>query len=315
MIRRLAALAMCRARHQVLIFHRVFDRPDPMHPSEPSAEWFRALVRMLATDFELLSLSAAVQRAGEGRLSGRSLSITFDDGYADNATVATPILAEFNAPATFFVASGFLDGGRMWNDSIIETVRRLDQGRHTIDGPSPIVFELSDWESRRRAAESIITAWKHLPLADRQANVDRLATRVAELPSELMMSSDQLRAMAHTPGVTIGGHTRNHPILAKLDAAEARSEIEDGKRDIEGLVQQEVTLFAYPNGKQVADYHVEHADLVRQAGFQAAVATDWGTLDAQTDRFTIPRFTPWHKNLARFSIDLARCHHGLIEAG
>ncbi len=312
MIRRLAALAMRRPRHQTLIFHRVRNQPDPMSPSEPTTNWFRGLVQMLANDFELLSLSTAVQRAVEGRLSGRSVSITFDDGYADNQTVALPILAEFNAPATFFVASGFLDGGRMWNDTIIETIRRLPEGRYSIDGPTPVAFELSDWESRRTAAASTIIAWKHLPLADRQACVDQLAAKVAELPSDLMMSSNQLRALANTPGVTIGGHTRSHPILAKLDAAQARSEIENGKRDLEDLLQQELTLFAYPNGKQVVDFRLEHAELVRQAGFQAAVATDWGTLDANTDRFRIPRFTPWHRNLSRFSIDLARCHYGLL---
>ncbi|HEU5481453.1 MAG TPA: polysaccharide deacetylase family protein, partial [Candidatus Tumulicola sp.] len=49
--------------------------------------------------------------------------MTFDDGYADNATVALPILREAGVHATFFVATSYLDGGRMWNDTVIEAVR------------------------------------------------------------------------------------------------------------------------------------------------------------------------------------------------
>jgi len=35
-------------------------------------------------------------------------------------------------------------------------------------------------------------------------------------------------------------------------------------------------------------------------------------MDAATDPYAIPRFTPWHTNLTRFSVDMARCHFGLI---
>ena len=73
--------------------------------------------------FNVLPLGEAVTRLGEGRLPERPLAITFDDGYADNAAVAAPILLGLGIPATFFVATGFLDGGRMWNDTVIEAVR------------------------------------------------------------------------------------------------------------------------------------------------------------------------------------------------
>lgn len=312
MIRRLAARLMRQPRHHTLIFHRVLEQTDPMSPNEPTAAWFEQLIRMLTANFELIGLAEAVDRAAASRLSGPSISITFDDGYADNYRVALPILEAFGAPATFFVASGFIDGGRMWNDTIIETVRRLAPGPHEFDLPDDTVLELSDWDSRRRAAAAVITAWKHLPPAERQSRVDRLARRTPDLPDGLMMTTGQLRALAATPGATVGGHTRSHPILASLSPGEARDEIEGGKRDLEMLLQRDLTLFAYPNGRRDRDYHAEHAELARQAGFTAAVATDWGTLDAATDRFAIPRFTPWARNLDRFALDLVRCHYGLI---
>ena len=43
-------------------------------------------------------------------------------------SVALPILREERVPATFFIATSYLDGGRMWNDTVIEAVRRLPAG-------------------------------------------------------------------------------------------------------------------------------------------------------------------------------------------
>ncbi|MDJ0740834.1 MAG: polysaccharide deacetylase family protein [Gammaproteobacteria bacterium] len=312
MFAKLAAWSMRRPLHHTLIFHRVLADRDPMSPGEPTAAWFDDLIAMLARNFELLALSEAVRRAADGTLRAGSVSITFDDGYADNATIAAPVLRKHSAPATFFVASGYLDGGRMWNDTIIETFRRLDPGTHEIDAEAGLTFTLGDWASRRQAAGDTIKAWKHLPPAQRRANVEALATRVGGLPDDLMMTTEQLRGLDAQRGVTIGGHTRTHPILAAIDDDEARGEIEGGKADLESVLQHDIELFAYPNGKAGADYTAGHADLVRRAGFAAAVATDWGTLSTATDRYRIPRFTPWHTNLARFSIDLARCHYGQL---
>ena len=61
----------------------------------------------------------------------KSILITFDDGYADNHDIALPILKRHGLTATFFIATGFLDGGRMWNDTVIEAVRRTK--RTTLD--------------------------------------------------------------------------------------------------------------------------------------------------------------------------------------
>ena len=312
MISRLAALAMCRGRHHTLIFHRVLPDTDPMSPGEPTQQWFSRLMRMLSSNFEMISLAEAVSRSGSDRLDGPSISVTFDDGYADNYTVALPVLEEFNVPATFFVASGFIDGGRMWNDSIIETFRVLESGVYEIELAQSRAFELTDWESRRAAAAEAILAWKHLPPNERQSRVDDLARRAPALPSDLMMTMEQLRSLAESPVATIGGHTRNHPILASVPDSDAAAEIEGGKHDLENWIQRDVTLFAYPNGRSGTDYLEQHAALARQAGFTAAVATDWGTLSAGGDRYAIPRFTPWQRNLSRFSLDLARCHYGLI---
>ncbi len=135
-----------RSRLTILIFHRVLARPDPLFPDEVDAAAFEARMRWVKDWFNVLPLGDAVQRLRDGRLPERPLAITFDDGYADNAKIAAPILLRLGLPATFFIATGFLDGGCMWNDTVIEAVRAakgpvldlapLGLGAHPVSGTS-----------------------------------------------------------------------------------------------------------------------------------------------------------------------------------
>src|SRR4051795_4885760 len=110
-------------RLSVLAYHRVLAERDPLLAGEPSAAEFEHRMRWVKTNFEVVLLGEAVRALREGRLPPRSLCITFDDGYADNYRIALPILRRLGLRATFFVATGFLDGGCMFNDVVIEAVR------------------------------------------------------------------------------------------------------------------------------------------------------------------------------------------------
>jgi hypothetical protein len=116
------------ARLSIFIFHRVLPAADPLLPFEPSVEQFDWMVRLISRNFNVLPLSAAARRLQAGTLPTAAAAITFDDGYADNFEVAWPILAHYGIPATFFIATAFLDGGRMWNDEVIEAFRKVPEG-------------------------------------------------------------------------------------------------------------------------------------------------------------------------------------------
>src|SRR5205814_2984129 len=109
-------------RLSVLIFHRVLPKDDPLFPEEMHAYRFDRLLAFLKRNWNVVPLGDAIQRLNARKLPSASLSITFDDGYADNATVALPILTQHRMSATFFVPTGSLDGARMRNDTVIESV-------------------------------------------------------------------------------------------------------------------------------------------------------------------------------------------------
>lgn len=296
-------------RLSILIYHRVLREADPLQPNIPTARLFERHMRWLRCVFNILPLAEAVYRLQNGTLPSRAAAITFDDGYLDNYELALPILRRVGLPATFFIATGFLDGGLMWNDMVIESVRRCSSGRISLRTPDIEPLEISDDESKRAAISQLLPALKHLPLDERQSAAEELSRACGGAIASLMMTSSQVVEL-HRAGMEIGGHTVNHPILAVLNEEEARWEIEQGKRDLESLLQSPVSLFAYPNGRLGEDYGPEHRRIAAKAGFTAAMATTWGVAGPDTDRYQLPRFTPWDRNPLRYVARLQRLRLG-----
>jgi peptidoglycan/xylan/chitin deacetylase (PgdA/CDA1 family) len=286
----------------ILIYHRVVPEPDPLVPDQVCAKEFDWQLGVLSRWFRVLPLREAAARLRDGTLPVRSACVTFDDGYRDNVEVALPILRRHGVPATFFLATSFLDGGRMWNDSVIETVRRargdtLDARCIGLD-----TLNISTIELKRHAIERALAALKYLPLDERQRRVEALGS-AHELPSDLMMTAGQAQRL-HANAMEIGAHTVTHPILARLNPEHAGNEIRDSKTRLEAITGAPVTLFAYPNGKPGDDYLAEHVGIVRRLGFEAAVSTAWGVAHAASDPFQLPRFTPWDRTPGKFLLRL-----------
>jgi len=295
-----------RGRLTILIFHQVLPRPDPMRPDVPDVTAFEGQLDVLTQYFRILPLADAVARLQDGSLPSRAASITFDDGYADNADVALPVLQRRQIHATFFIATAFLDGQCMWNDRIIEAVRQAPEGDLNLSEIGLGTHVVSGWSGRYRIAETLIGALKYLKVEERNRKVAALASACrAAKNTSLMMSRDQLRTLGSV-GMDIGGHTVNHPILASTDPATARAEIAQGREELEGLLGRRIDLFAYPNGRPGRDYVADHVKLVRDLGFKAAVSTAWGAARSGCDPYQLPRFTPWDKTPLRYVLRLFR---------
>ena len=294
------------ARLTVLIFHRVLAEPDPLFPGEPDAVRFETQMRWLKAWFNVLPLAEAVERLRTGSLPARAAAITFDDGYADNCTVALPILRRAGLPATFFIATGYLDGGRMWNDTVIDAVRRAEGPDLDLIPLKLGRYPVGTLEDRQRSLGQLLGKLKYLEpgVRERLAN-DVAAAANIQPPRDLMLTTGQVRTLAES-GMTIGAHTISHPILSRVDEQQARTEMTQSKQQLEAITGSTVTLFAYPNGKPGTDYTATHVRLAHEAGFAAACSTGWGTATKDCDIFQIPRFTPWDRTGWRYALRLAR---------
>jgi peptidoglycan/xylan/chitin deacetylase (PgdA/CDA1 family) len=270
------------SRLSILIYHRVLSQPDPLLPSLPDARRFDRQMALLKRCFNVLPLSMAVRCLRQQRLPPRAAAITFDDGYADNAEYALPILQRHGLSATFFIASAYLNGGQMWNDDVI--AHALAAGL----GPA--------------ALEAWLLQMKYLPFEQRLRAARALAP---PHDGKLMLTTAQLQSLA-AAGMEIGAHTHRHPILATVPDAEALADITQGKAALEAITQQPVTLFAYPNGKPGVDYRQRHVEMVRESGFEAAFSTVPGVAYEGSDALQLPRFTPWQPDRLRFLVGLLR---------
>lgn len=309
MIARLPLLGWPKAppRLTILTYHRVLPHREPLRPGETDAATFAKQMSFVARHFSVLPLRDAVAALRGSRLPPRACCITFDDGYADNLTVALPILERHGLPATVFVATAYLDGGRMFNDTVIECVARAAGPRLDLGAMGLGVRPLHDVEDRRAAIAAVLGVVRFVPPAQRAAMVAELVRSCApdRLPDDLMLSTTQLRELS-ARGVEIGGHTDAHTVLTTLDAGAARYEVARGKARIESIIDEPVRLFAYPNGRPGTDYRAEHVALVRELGFEAAVTTAPGVARPTDDPLQLPRFAPWGRSIAALALRLTR---------
>jgi len=290
------------ARLSILIFHRIFIEPDPLILGEPDVARFDAQMRWVADWFNVLPLDEAVARLRAGSLPPRAAAITFDDGHVDGFTCALPVLQRYGLNATFFVPGGFVDGGWMWDDSIVEAVRhaRGDTLEPGVAALAPLPVRTID--EKRAALARLMRMVKYLPPAARDEAVARIvASSGVTLGDNTMLNVTQIRAL-RAAGMLIGSHTEKHPLLAVCPDAEAEADIAVGKERLEAILGEPVRLFAYPNGKPWADYTRRHVDMVRRLGFDAAVTTNWGVNTWQTDPYQLLRFTPWDRSWWRFGL-------------
>jgi peptidoglycan/xylan/chitin deacetylase (PgdA/CDA1 family) len=98
----------------VLAYHAI-------HPLEPGVRaedvicppemLERDVCRLRATGYRSLTAEQLVSETGGGRPERRTAILTFDDGWRDGLTIATPLLRRLGVRATFFVCPG-LWGGR-----------------------------------------------------------------------------------------------------------------------------------------------------------------------------------------------------------
>lgn len=312
-----ASPAGSKARLATFLFHRVPERVDPMYPGEPDARRFDAIAGWIAAQFRVLDPLDACERLAAGTLPARAAIITFDDGYRDNVEVALPILERHGLRGAFFIATGYLQGGAMFNDRVFEALRGTEHGAIDVRNivaaaedshglASATLLPTHDAASRRASAERIITIIKHHSPDERTQAVERLEAQCGVHGRfDPMMRPEQVREL-RSRGMTVGGHTRTHPILASIEDDTAWEEIRGGRDDLRALLGEEIDLFAYPNGRFERDFAPTHAVMAQRAGYRFAFTTEAGTASRGTDAWMLPRFTPWDRTPTRFGLRALR---------
>lgn len=266
-----------RGRLTILTYHRVLADVSPADYPLPSlvmpVDAFREQMRCVAAHFDVVPVGEGHERCiARARSSKPLLSVTFDDGYADNAEIAAPILDELSLRATFFVVTEFVrDGGTLWFDV---AMRRLVAGGRTTTSALRVVEDLKKLDPRERDRVLAVIVSKDA------GGTGEGASRGGFGP----MTLDQVRSLA-ARGHEIASHTLSHPVLVHLDDAELEREVVNSKRELERWLGAPVRGFSYPNG--------DHDERVRrcaaQAGYRWACTTLAGRNEPDADPLALRR--------------------------
>ena len=214
-------------------------RSSPIITSKSRPNFLRAtLAHLRARDIDIITIDEMHQRLIERDFSRRFACFTFDDGYRDNRDFALPVMREFDAPFTVYVASDFAEGHRpavVGRAGTGDRQGRCDRGRRSAASPS------ASMRRRRRQAGRVRPAARlaaRLPgERDVRREISALCARhgvdEAAICRELCMSWDELKPFADDPLVTIGAHTISHCNLAKQSEEIASHEMATSRARIE----------------------------------------------------------------------------------
>lgn len=262
-----------------------------------------------------MSLRQLAKTHREGTIPERACVITFDDGYGNNLYNAKPLLEQQNFPATVFVTTAYVGQNReFWWDELEQILLKPGQLppqlQLVIDG-KPRQWNLeqaadyseADYQRDRTLHISAAqpgsrlafyhSVWETLqPLATekRQSQMAKIQQWAQVKPvarsSHRPMTVEEIQALAAGGLIDIGAHTANHPLLSQQSVSEQTDEISRSKADLERMLDQSVTSFAYPFGV----YNQETLGIVRAASFGCACSTVEETVWHRNDPFALPRF-------------------------
>jgi peptidoglycan/xylan/chitin deacetylase (PgdA/CDA1 family) len=290
---------------RILYYHRVNDDNDPFFPAISTA-LFEQEMRFLRRHYTVVSLAELLNRLA-GELTEPVVAITFDDGYRDNYHNAFPILQRYGLPATIFLTTGSMDSSELlWFEQLAYALKRTPQEFVDLEIGSSQRFWLRTEAERVESNGSIVNILRALPDSERRRCLARifqkLSIREDAVLKGRMLTWDQVRFMQKR-GMDFGGHTVTHPFLSRMPGEQISWEISECKRRIEEEMQFPVSHFAYPNGRE-EDFGAWNKDLIRRAGYRAAVTTIWGVNYGSTDPMELRRGGPWESSAALFACKL-----------
>ena len=255
----------------VLTYHRVLPADHPDRASEQpgmlvTPELLAMHLEILQGHFTPVNLDDWLRAATAGEPpAGRSLAITFDDGWRDTYDHAVPVLRAAAMPATVFLVTDMV-GSRyqFWPNRLARALRRWrPQYAHHVDEHTKrrmvalsFPLDLTGAEATPELIDAVIGRCKVADDASMHAMLDTIEAVLPEEPGEEqdgsgrdLMDWDEARAMVDSGLVRFGSHTRRHTRLREdLSPDQLADEIVGSRRVLEERLGREAPLFCYPNG-------------------------------------------------------------------
>jgi peptidoglycan/xylan/chitin deacetylase (PgdA/CDA1 family) len=291
-----------RGAGAILTLHHVRpERPDDFQPNrllEVTPAFLEQVVRYLCRRrLDLVSLDEMHRRLVEQDFRRRFVCITIDDGYRDTLQWAYPILKRYEVPFTVYIPTSFPDRlGELWWLAIEAVVARNDRIILLLHGKEQ-GFDCKTVAEKRDLFNQLYGYVRSLPTEDALRKFvrdlgGRYHVDIAAFCEDLCMTWRELSELAADPLATIGAHTVNHVMLAKVPERTARTEMEMSRSVIQASLGVRPDHLSYPVGDKTSAGPREFR-IAKELGFKTAVTTRPGVLfGAHRDHLTaLPRIS------------------------
>jgi peptidoglycan/xylan/chitin deacetylase (PgdA/CDA1 family) len=262
-----------RHRLRILCYHGICDDHLVGQPWLPdffvTASAFERQLRYLRRHARVLPLDEATRRLRDGTLPPQSVSITFDDGYANNLYLACPLLVKYGLPATFFLSSAYMESGEFFPFLKLNLIRLHGAPKSLLDYKSNPIDRVTQEADR----------W--WPMVRQRLSDSQLATLRP-------LSVDEVRRI-DSPLIELGAHSHTHCILSNETAARRQHEIQISIGRVAQWTGRPVRLFSYPNGQR-GDFGEIDKQALRAAGIAAAVSGIAGANGRRSDLLELRRY-------------------------
>ena len=262
---------------RVLTYHRVAEPGEYPYLSpiilSATPGGFRSQMQFVASVYTPVSIQTVFEHLDSGKpLPRRAVLVTFDDAYRCFAQHAWSTLKELGIPVVLFVATAFPDDltRSFWWDRLYHALETTQKRTLISRG---VVLSLKTAGDRTRAYKELRTQIKSLPHEPAMQLVDRLCEQlqVTDYGDNGVLTWSALKQLADE-GVTLGAHTRTHPLLNRISEAVAEEEAVGSLEDLRQQVGSTLPIFAYPSGGA----NPAVAARLREAGFRIAFTTARG---------------------------------------
>jgi glycosyltransferase involved in cell wall biosynthesis/peptidoglycan/xylan/chitin deacetylase (PgdA/CDA1 family) len=293
----------------ILGYHRVHADADPTRTRGVPSLGIRAStlerhLEFVSRRFKFVSLDEMGARIKEGTAQGRA-AVTFDDGYADFAENAFPVLQRMGVPAAVFVVTRLLDrSSGFLHDRVYSALERslrsasvervtavLAEGGLRVSELPGHAFAATRLLLRSHTQEALLKVCEALEL---EFGLEGGAPRSLSWEEVIRMS----RA-----GLIIGSHTRTHTLLPRERPERVIEETLTSRTELEARLGKEVAHFVYPDGA----FDAATVRAVAAAGYLFGY-TGCRHQDPDHPLLTLPRRVLWEGStrgaLGQFSPDV-----------
>lgn len=246
-------------------------------PRSITSDIFERQIEYFKKKFDIVSVKEAFELTKKSKkLKRKTIAISFDDCYANNATVMKPIIEAYQVPVTIFICGSMINMNKpryLWPELIQVMEHNLPDVQFEYKQKS--YQGLKDVSSGLHLNEVIkdFNYSDRLDLLNFLNSSFKLEKKLGDIPSDAwqLMTNETLLTMLKCPFLDFGAHGHQHLNLGRISLVDAIDDLTNSKKTLDHFLEMDVDMIAYPDGCYTRDV----INAAEEIGFTKQLAVNY----------------------------------------